>query len=109
MDHTFQDVVSLEIARRVAARLTASPELLMAALNNLDRWSRLNAGAPSLLRCYAEWREILSQPVEEVCARLCAESDEGQRLRQNYPFAGVLPATEVWDIKRRFRHATASA
>jgi hypothetical protein len=109
MDHTFQDEVSLEIARRVAARLTASPELLMAASNNLDRWSRLNAGTPSLLRCYAEWREILTRSAEEVCARLCAESDEGQRLRQNSPFAGVLSASEVWDIKRRFRHATASA
>ena len=109
MDHTFQDEVSLEIARRVAARLTASPELLMTASDNLDRWSRLNAGTPSLLRCYAEWREILTLSAEEVRARLCEDSDAGQRLRQNSPFAGVLPAAEVWDIKRRLRHATAPA
>jgi len=109
MNHAFQDGVSLEIARRVAARLTASPEPLRVALDNLIRWSHQNANAPALLRCYAEWRIILAQPVGQVCARLCEESDEGQRLRQSSPFAGVLPASEVWDIKRRFRHATASA
>lgn len=105
MDHTFQDEVSMEIARRVAARLAASPEPLKLAFENLNRWSRQNAAAPALLRCYAEWRELLAQPVEQVCARLCEESDTGQRLRQNSPFAGVLSAAEVWDIKRNLRHA----
>lgn len=109
MDHRYQDEVSLEIARRTAARLTASPELLVTAQENLDRWSRLNASAPSLLRCYTEWRAILSRPLAEVCARLCENSEEGQRLRQNSPFAGVLSAAEVWEIKNRLRHATASA
>lgn len=109
MDHAFQDEVSLEIARRVATRLTASPEPLTVALDNLNRWTRQNSQAPALLRCYAEWREILAQPIAQVCARLCEESDEGQRLRQNSPFAGVLPAAEVWDIKRHLRHAAIPA
>ncbi|MEQ2005948.1 MAG: hypothetical protein ABMA26_04045 [Limisphaerales bacterium] len=109
MDHTFQDEVSLEIARRVAARLAASPEPLTVALDNLNRWSQQNATAPALLRCYAEWREILAQPFEQVCARLCEKSDAGQRLRQNSPFAGVLPAAEVWEIKRHLRHAAIPA
>jgi hypothetical protein len=109
MDHTFQDEVSLEIARRVAARLELSPEPLAVALENLERWSQQNANAPALLCCYAEWREILALPVEQVCARLCEESDAGQRLRQNSPFAGVLSAAEVWDIKRHLRHAALPA
>lgn len=109
MDHTFQDEVSLEIARRVVARLTASPEPLTVALDNLNRWSQRNEKAPALLRCYAEWREILALPIEQVCARLCEESDTGQRLRQNSPFAGVLPAAEVWEIKRLLRHAAIPA
>lgn len=109
MDHTFQDEVSLEIARRVAARLVSSPEPLTVALDKLNRWSQQNATAPALLRCYAEWREILAQPVDQVCARLCEESDAGQRLRQNSPFAGVLPAAEVWDIKQHLRHAAIPA
>jgi hypothetical protein len=110
MNHEFQDNVSLEIARRVAARVRASPELLDVARNNLNRWSRLNADAPHLLRCYAEWLGILDQPVEDICDLLCAETGEGQRLRQNSPFAGVLPPGEVWEIKSRLRrHATTPA
>lgn len=110
MTHAFQDTVSFEIARRVVERLRASPDLLVLARNNLDRWSRLNANTPSLLRCYAEWQAILDRPLEEVCAVLCSETREGQRLRQNSPFAGVLSPAEVWEIKSRLReHATSTA
>jgi hypothetical protein len=93
----------------VADRVQRHPELVEHARGNLARWSRQNASAASLLRCYAEWLDILSGPVDEVCERLCAETDEGQRLRQNSPFVGVLTPMEVWDIKARFRHATVAA
>jgi len=110
VSHELQDQVSLEIARRVAVRLRQSPELIALARDNLDRWSRRNTQAPSLLRCYAEWRDILVRPVEEICEALCAETGEGQRLRQNSPFAGVLPPAEVWEIKSRLRrHAPTPA
>ena len=69
----------------------------------------VNCSVPSLLRCYAEWQQILSRPVEEICNLLCSDSDNAQRLRQNSPFAGLLSPTEVWDVKSRFRHASATA
>lgn len=94
----------MEIARRIAAELPHRPEWLEMARANLDRWSHLNANSPSLLRCYSEWREILDQPVESICAILTEPSDNGQRLRQNSPFAGALAPSVVWDIKERLRH-----
>ena len=110
MNHGLQDAVSLELARRVAIRLRASPDLLALASDNLARWSRLNADAPGLLRCYGEWRAILERPIEEICGALCAQTGEGQRLRQNSPFAGVLSPAEVWEIKSLQRcHATTPA
>jgi hypothetical protein len=109
MKHFETDQVSLELARRVAERLRRQPELVEFARANLARWSRQNASVPSLLRCYAEWQEILSHPVDEICDLLSSESDNAQRLRQNSPFAGVLPPTEVWEIKSRFHHAPAAA
>jgi predicted unusual protein kinase regulating ubiquinone biosynthesis (AarF/ABC1/UbiB family) len=109
VDHSELDEISLALARGVADRLRVQPELLDLARNNLARWSRQNASSKSLLRCYAEWQDILSRPVEEICARLVAETEEGQRLRQNSPFAGVLSAAEVWEIKARHRHAAAAA
>jgi hypothetical protein len=108
MEHTDIDRASLALARRVAERLRRQPGLIDLARANLARWSRQNASAPSLLRCYAEWQIILSRPVEDICGLLCAETDEAQRLRQNSPFAGVLAPAEVWSIKASLRHASAA-
>ena len=105
MNHINLDQVSLALGRRVAERLRRQPELLDLARANLARWSRRNASVVSLLRCYAEWQELLGRPVEDICALLCAETEEAQRLRQNSPFAGVLVPAEIWAIKASFRHA----
>jgi hypothetical protein len=109
VSHELTDHISLELGRQVADRLRQRPELLQVAHANLERWTGLNADARGLLRCYAEWRELLQHPVEEICGVLTSESDGARRLRQNSPFAGVLSAREVWELKRRFRHATAAA
>ena len=109
MSHEVQDAVSLELARRIATGLPQHPEWLELAHANLERWARQNRNAPSLLRCYAEWQALLARPVSEICRALIAETDEGQRQRQNSPFAGVLPPNEVWEIKSRLRHATSAA
>lgn len=104
--HESIDAVSLEMGRRIAARLLQRPDLLRVAHENLGRWNRLNADAASLVRCYAEWREILSRPLDEICSLLSSDTEESRRLRQNSPFAGVLSAREVWELKQSFRDAT---
>jgi hypothetical protein len=103
MRHDYQDRVSLALARRIAAELSHKPELIELARENLDRWSERNGHVPSLLRCYAEWRSILERPLPEIIDTLTAPTDEGQRLRQNSPFPGVLSPRQVWEIKRRER------
>lgn len=103
MTHEYQDRVSLEMATIVARGLAAHPEWVDLARGNLDRWTQRNAGAAGLLRCYEEWRAILDLPVAEIAAILTEASDEGQRLRSNSPFVGVLSPREVWAIKRRLR------
>lgn len=109
VSHELTDEISFELCRRTAARLRQQPGLLQLAHDNLARWSQQNANAPALIRCYAEWREILNRPLEEICAILTSTTEDGQRLRQNSPFAGVLSASEVWELKQRFRHATTAA
>jgi hypothetical protein len=102
MRHETLDKISLEMARRIADGLHSHPEWIELAIANTERWSKLNHDSPSLLRCYSEWRSLLNLPVDEIRSILTAETDEGQRLRQNSPFAGVLSPQEVWDIKRSF-------
>ena len=109
MGHGFQDAVSFELARRIADGLPQHPEWIDLARSNIERWTRLNSDASSLLRCYREWSELLDRPVVEICTALIANTEEGQRIRQNSPFAGVLSPGEVWEIKARIRHATPAA
>ena len=108
MRHESLDRASLEMGTRIAAGLPHHPEWVTLAIDNLDAWTRRNAGAPGLLRCYAEWRAILGRSIEEICAVLTADTEEGRRLRQSSPFAGVLSPSEVWDIKRKY-HDTPAA
>jgi hypothetical protein len=108
VDHGLRDQVGLELARRIAAELAAHPEWIKLARKNLDRWCELNADSPTLLRCYEEWREILDRSTDQIIAVLTAQTDHGQRLRQNSPFADALSPSEVWEVKRRF-HAAAPA
>jgi hypothetical protein len=97
----------MELARRVAAALPTRPELLELARSNLRRWSERNHDSPALLLGYEEWRKILEKPVPEIVAILTAPTYEGQRLRQNSPFAGAVHYRDVWEIKRRLRDEAA--
>lgn len=103
--HDLIDKVSLEMAQRVARRLRSDPQLINVARKNLANWMERNGDTPSLMRCYREWESILHRTLEEVCQVLCEESEEGQRLRRNSPFAGVLSPEEVWQIKREGRRS----
>lgn len=104
MQHAVHDLVSLELATRVADGLPMHPEWLDLARENLRRWMIRNADSPGLIRCYREWLAILERSLDEIRAVLIAATDEGQRLRQNSPFVGVLSPSEVWEIKRRRRN-----
>jgi hypothetical protein len=105
--HEYQDKVSMELAKRVAAELPMRPELIELARNNLRRWSERNHDSPALLACYEEWRQILERPLPEIMTILVAATDDGQRLRQNSPFAGAVHYRDVWEIKRRLRDEAA--
>ena len=107
--HEYQDRVSLEAGRRIAAALPDHPEWIDLARANLRRWSERNAGSPWSLRNYAEWEALLDQPVAGVCAALTDDSDTGRRRRQNSPFTGILTPREVWDMKKRIRDDPAAA
>jgi hypothetical protein len=108
VSHRINDLISLEIGRRLAAELAVRPEYFAHAGATLAEWKRRNAGASGLQRCYAEWQEILDKrDVEEIGRILTTDDDESARLRGNAPFAGLIPPAELWELKRRVREAYA--
>jgi len=89
------------MARAVAESIDRDPERLglARARTTCERWLREYGPDPNV----EEWRGIISRSWEEIRRTLLDESERGARLRQNSPFAGVLPPRQRWDIYRKFR------
>ena len=99
---------SLWLHRAVAGRLVGDPErVLRKASRNLDRLERAHRTGMSARRL-ARWRRLIDQGPEAVLRILVAESTEADELRQNSPFAGVLPQAErlaILQAHRRYNTA----
>jgi len=104
MNHTIIDRRSLMMHRIIAERLRANPALLETAKSNLKRWN-----CPERT-WWREWSAILERhTLPEIAAILERDDEEGRRLRQSSPFAGVLSPQEVWKLKREFSQHHAAA
>ena len=85
----------------VARKIERDPKLLQIALSNVDRWSeQRNDARPAWLD---EWRDLLNQPWANIAALITEPSENGARLRQSSPFAGILTNQERWRIYEAFR------
>src|SRR5258708_7795346 len=94
-------MVNLAYHKEVAERLRAAPDDVLAiARDNLRRW--LANYEPGEGRCFEEWRDLLDRcTLDQLVAIITEDSDEGQRLRQSTPFAGILSLEERREIVRR--------
>ncbi len=97
--HQAIDRRSLAMAQAIVAKIDADPARagLERARATCRRWHEQNPQSAT-----AEWLQILQRPWPEVRAILLEDSEEGSRLRQNSPFAGVLTPQERWAIYRAF-------
>lgn len=85
----------------IAQKIERNPKLLEIPRNNLHRWNaRWEGEVPAW---YGEWRRIMDRPWPEIAAIITEPSEEGARLRQSSPFAGVLSAEERKRIYEAFR------
>src|SRR5688572_33040223 len=95
--HDAIDRRSLEMARRIVAKIDADPrrEGLSRARRVCARWvERGNVPA-------REWETILAERSwEEIRRILLEDSEESRRLRQSDPFCGILTPQERWEIYR---------
>jgi excisionase family DNA binding protein len=104
-----EQVRSLWLHRAVAGRLARDPERVLArAARNLDRLERVHSSGMSA-RYLARWRELIADGPEAVMRTLVADTAEADELRQNSPFAGVLPAGERLAILRAARRYATGA
>jgi excisionase family DNA binding protein len=91
---TRDQLKALWLHRAVAGRLVREPELVLAkARANLERLRQIHpSGAVAVWLDH--WRMVLEGGTEAVLDALTSRSPHSIELRQNSPFAGVLPDDE---------------
>ena|SRR5437867_4368515 len=99
MQHEVHGEVSLELRRRVAARLCEQPTLLQIARDNLARWLRQNVDAPARGPCYREWLVILKRLLDELQVQTPTPARRQVRLEamtmNKFGVTGPLSVAEV--------------
>lgn len=99
--HRLLEARSLAMHTVIAEKIQRNSKLLKVAHRNLKRWrARWEDQAPAWHR---EWSAIMSRPWLEIAAIMTEPSEEGARLRQSSPFAGILSAAERRRIYEAFR------
>jgi hypothetical protein len=100
-DHRLLEARSLALHCLAAASIERRPELLEIARRNLANWRQAREGVlPAALE---EWEEILSGQWPQIAAIMTAPTEEGARLRQSSPFAGVLSPAQRRRVYEAFR------
>lgn len=107
--HSQIDERALEFAKRIVACIDSDPSRagLEKARQTCVRWRRI---LPEFeLRNVDEWAAILMRPWSDIRKVLLDPSEEGNRLRQNSPFCGVISNGERWRIMREFKERDSRA
>ena len=99
--HRLLEARSLAMHAVIARKIERDRKLLDIPRSNLQRWrGRWDGPVPAW---YEEWSQILRRPWSEIAAIITEPSEEGARLRQSTPFAGVLSVAERRRIYEAFR------
>lgn len=101
-DHMRLEERSMALHEEIARRLSACPELLEVAKDNIARWIKRDGE----ISPWAEWKEILSRPLTEIINVLLSRDEKARHLRQSSPFCGLLTPRERWRIYESFTVGT---
>jgi excisionase family DNA binding protein len=97
---------SLWLHRALLGPLMRDPQgVLEAARQNLRRWSGVHRSDGMSASYLGQWSQVLDDGVDDVVRVLTSMDDRSSELRQNSPFAGVLPDAERRQVLQAFgRH-----
>lgn len=88
---------SIALHAEVVRRLRQDPAVLERARLRLEDWRRTRMVHPFWVE---RWAEVLSLPLEQLCAQLVDPGEAARALRQSTPFAGALDSATRWRIWR---------
>ncbi len=101
--HEVIDERAIEMDRVVARELRADPSKLELVVGWIERFLADPDYSVHSKEALSEWLELIrTQGLPGVLATLEDRSEEGQRMRQNSPFAVIMPQDERQRILARY-------
>ena len=83
--------------------MLAEPDVVIAkARHNLNRWSGMHRPDGMTARYLEDWKQILNDGLDAIVHVVVSPIQEARELRQNSPFAGVLPDETRRQVLRSF-------
>jgi len=99
--HDWIDERSRALHQAVAEKVRRNPELLLVALQNLERWTETSSDSTKPL--FEEWKQIIQTwPLEKLLELLGEQGERANQLRQASPFTGILSDRERNEIFQRY-------
>jgi len=77
--------------------------VLRTAQENIVRWKPGHRSDGMSVRYLEQWERVIEDGIEAVVEALTGLDEHSSELRQNSPFAGVLPDADRQQILRSFR------
>lgn len=108
-DHDVLDERALEMDRVVARELRADPAKIERVVAWIQRFLEDPNYSESNKDCLREWLAIIRQGVPRVLEVLADFSEDGRRMRQNSPFAVLMPEDERQQILAKYESRRARA
>jgi excisionase family DNA binding protein len=101
---TREEEKSLRLHQALLTPMLAEPDVVISkARDNLERWTSMHRPDGMTSRYFEEWRRVLDGGLDAVVDIVISPSQEARALRQNSPFAGVLPADTRLQVLRSFK------
>lgn len=95
---------SLWLHRALLTPMLTDPDsVLTKARENLNRWSGMHRSDGMTVGYFQQWQRVLEGGIDSVVEVVTSPTEEACELRQNSPFAGVLPDETRVQVLRSFK------
>ncbi|SON61353.1 hypothetical protein MSIMFI_02858 [Mycobacterium simulans] len=101
---TREEEKSLRLHQALLTQVLAEPDVVISkARDNLVRWTTMHRPDGMTVRYFEEWKRVLDGGLDAIVDVVNSPSREARELRQNSPFAGVLPDETRLRVLRTFK------
>jgi excisionase family DNA binding protein len=101
---TREEEKSLRLHQALLTPMLAEPNAVISkARDNLDRWHSMHRPDGMTVRYLEEWKRVLDGGLDAIVDVVISPSQAARELRQNSPFAGVLPNETRLQVLRTFK------